>query len=281
MYLRRVTALLSMITMIVMTGATPAEAGTGDSASDPVPLASSLPQTIRVDTTSATAEPDDPSQSCAGWGPSELRLDATTFYSYTAATNTVLVSEARSPGGTAPHASVYTYDSSGALVQWGCSNGQPDRLILSAGRKYLIMMGTCCEPQGVNGGLADLSLTEQPPLLDIDVHVTQAFVEKATGRFIINGMITCNTVVNSPGTRVSGELRQQTGRTDRIVVAQINDGFGCDPSAPTPWTLVGGPASGAFSPGKARLTLSWRGSDNFTTDSGVIDIDVHLTPYRP
>src|SRR5688500_18812542 len=133
MYLRRSTTLLCMAMLILMIVATPAEAATGDSASDPSPLGSSLPQTISVDTTSATSEADDPSQTCDRWAPGELRLAATTFYSYTAIRNTVLTTDARSPGGTAPHASVYTYDGSGALVQWGCSNGSVDRLILPAG----------------------------------------------------------------------------------------------------------------------------------------------------
>jgi hypothetical protein len=51
-------------------------------------------------------------------------------------------------------------------------------------------------------------------------------------------------------------------------------------AAPTPWTLVGGllqvpsrPAKlSSFSPGAVRAT---------STDSGVVDIDVRLTPYRP
>jgi hypothetical protein len=280
MYIRRGTALLSMIMLLLTMSATPAGAATGDSASDPIPLASSLPQTIWVDTTSATAEPDDPSQLCAGWGPSELRLDATTFYSYTATKNTVLVSDARSPGGTAPHASVYTYDSSGALVQWGCSNGAVDRLVLPAGQTYLIMMGTCCEPQGASGGFAELSLTEQPPPLDIDVRVTGALVEQKTGKVILNGIITCNTVVNSPGIQVSGELRQQMGRTDKLVVARLDVFLQCVPSADTPWSLIITPASGTFSVGKAHLTLAWQGSDHFTTDSGLTDVDLRLAPYR-
>ena len=36
-------------------------------------------------------------------------------------------SEARSPGGTAPHASVYMYDGAGALVHLGCSNALDPR----------------------------------------------------------------------------------------------------------------------------------------------------------
>jgi len=95
-------------------------------------LPSTLPQTIWVDTTSAIAEPEDPSQLCPGWGPTELRLDATTFYSYTATTNTFLLSDARSPGGTAPHASVYTYDSFGTAGR-SRSGGPGSRCIGSTG----------------------------------------------------------------------------------------------------------------------------------------------------
>ncbi len=280
MYVRRGTALLLMITLLLVMEASPAGAATGDSASDPIPLASSLPHALWVDTTSATAEPDDPSQLCSGWGPSELRLGATTFYSYTATKDTVLASDARSPGGTAPHASVYTYDGSGALVQWGCSNGAVDRLILPAGQKYLIMMGTCCEPQGASGGLAELSLTEQPPPLNLDVRVTQALVEKKSGTVLLNGIITCNTPV-ARGIDVSGgELRQRVRGTDAFVIARFNDRLVCDPSAPTPWSLALGLTSGAYSVGKAHLTFSWQGWDDFTTDSGFIDMDVRLAPYR-
>jgi hypothetical protein len=280
MYIRRSTALLSMVTLVLTMSATPAKAATGDSASDPIPLADSLPQTMWVDTTSATADADDPSQACDRWPPGELRLGATSFYSYTAIKNTVLTSDARSPGGTAPHASVYTYDGSGAPVQWGCSNGAFDPVILPAGRKYLIMMGTCCEPQAPGGGLAELALTEQPPTLDIDVRVTQTLVEKKTGTVFLNGTVTCTTTATR-GIEVSGgELRQRVRGTDAFVFARFNERLVCDPTAPTPWSLPLGPSSGAFSVGAAHLTFSWQGWDDFTSDSGFVDMDVRLGPYR-
>jgi hypothetical protein len=275
-------SIMSCILVAVAFGATTpsAMAASGDSASDPIVLPSSLPQSVWVDTTSATAEPEDPSQLCVGWGPSELRLDATTFYTYTATRNTFLLSDARSPGGTAPHASVYTYDSSGTLVQWGCSNGWPDRLILPAGQTYLIMMGTCCEPQGVDGGLAELSLTEQPPPLDIDVQVTGALVDKKSGAATVYGTVTCN-ILPSYGVQVSGgELRQQVKGTKAFVVYRFNSGFSCDPSAPTRWSIALSPDSGAYSVGTAHVFFSWQGWDDFTTDSGYVDMDIRLEPSR-
>lgn len=280
MYLRRSTTLLCMAMLILTIVATPAEAAAGDSASDPIPLASSLPQTTWVDTTSATSEADDPPQTCDRWTPGELRLAATTFYSYTAIKNTVLTSDARSPGGTAPHASVYTYDESGALVQWGCSNGSVDRLILPAGRKYLIMMGTCCEPYAANGGLAELVLTEQPPPLDIEVQVTQTLVDKKTGAAYINGVITCTTSATRGIQLSGGELRQRVRGTNALVISRFNEAVYCDPTTPTHWSIPLGPSSGAFSVGDAHLTFSWQGWDDFTTDSGYVDTDIRLAPYR-
>lgn len=134
-----------------------------------------LPQSVTVDTTEATASPDDPFDFACFGGPS----GATAWFSYTPDTTRSVVVETSAShfGGV----NIFAVGPLGDLLSSsGSCLGGIFELPVTAGTTYLVMTSACCDPTAP-GGTTTISLQPLPPPLEISVDIGATQVNQRTG----------------------------------------------------------------------------------------------------
>jgi hypothetical protein len=214
-----------------------------------------IPFTDNIDTTNATASPDDfvlcPTSGSVWYTitpEADIRLEANTFGSDY---DTILTVLSGTPG-------------SFSFVD--CNDdtfGVQSRVVFnaSAGTPYYFQVAKCCGfGEGDGGGDLVFSVLEGPPLLEIGVTVNPSgSVNAQTGVATVSGTVTCNAYVAF--LNVSGNLRQNVGRFHTIQ-GSFGTTVECFAGHPAAWSATVTPESGKFGGGAAQITLSASGCDN-------------------
>jgi hypothetical protein len=229
-----------------------------------------IPFTDNIDTTNATASPDDPvlcPNSGSVWytftPTSDIRLEANTFGSNY---DTVLSVFSGAPG------------SLGFVTCNDDSFGLQSQVVFNAnaGITYYFLVAICCGfGSGDGGGDLVFSVLEGSPPLELGVTV-DAFgtLDTKTGVASVSGTVTCNSYVAFLS--ISGELKQNVGRFHTIR-GSFGTTIECFAGHPAQWTASVVPESGKFGGGSALVTLFASGcSDPFSCDDVQAQASVQL-----
>jgi hypothetical protein len=255
--MKRIAALISAVALfsLAFAGPTLAAAPGNDDAGAPTVIGS-LPFTDSLDTTEATADPDDPE--CFGAG-----TNASVWYAFTTGPDpvTLLVDTAGSDYATT--ITVLTSSPAGEVVACGIEVAQ---FPAEPSTTYSFMVAACfnyggvgieaigCDPDATGGSLVfSLDEAPPPPEVHLSVNPTGSF-DKATGTATIGGSVLCTG--DAFYTQLDLQLTQTVGRFSVLGYGYLYpDAFACDGTL-QPWTIEVFGITGKFKGGQAAAAAS-------------------------
>lgn len=256
--MKRLAVLISIVALSSLAFATPALAAApgNDDASTPT-IIGSLPYTQDppLDTTEATADPDDPD--CFGSGTS-----ASVWYAFTTGVDPVTLLADTSASDYVATITVISGSPTGEIVACGFGGAQ---FSADPNTAYFFMVAACfnpevggsglglaaigCDPAATGGSLVfSLGSAPPPPEVDLTVNPVGAF-NKLTGSATVSGTVLCTG--DALYSEIYVELRQTVGRFAVLGYADLYpDAFACDGTA-QPWSAEVIGITGQFKGGRA------------------------------
>lgn len=220
-----------------------------------------LPYEDQVDTTEATAAPDDPE--CA-------ENDHTVWYAFTPTQTVELVVDTF---GSDYDTTLSAYvGEPGNLEQIRCNDDFDSlqsriRFTAEAGTRYFLMVGSFFDSPGGN---LILSAQELPPRVALGIATDPTGTVDRQGLATVSGSVSCSLPVT---VEVRGSLRQQV-RRKRVSLGYFRTTVDCDGSGT--WTADVQGQTGVYRRGDARLSASAlyddpvRGDQSFATSTQTI-----------
>jgi hypothetical protein len=256
--MKRLAVLISIVALCSLALATPAMAAApgNDDASAPT-LIGSLPYTQDppLDTTEATADPDDPD--CFGSG-----TNASVWYAFTTGPDPITLRADTYGSDYETNITVTSGSPTGEIVACGFGGAQ---FPAEANTAYFFMVAACfnaggvggevgpaaigCDPEATGGSLV-FSLNEAPPPPEVDLTVNPvgAF-NKLTGSATVSGTVLCTG--EAFYSEIYVELTQTVGRFTVLGYADLYpDAFACDGTAHA-WSAEVLGITGQFKGGRA------------------------------
>jgi hypothetical protein len=254
--MKRLTVLISILALSSLAFAVPvlAAAPGNDDASAPTVIGG-LPYTQDppLDTTEATADPDDPD--CFGG------TNASVWYAFTTGADPVTLLADTVGSDYETTITVVSGSPTGEIIACGFSGAQ---FPAEPNTAYYFMIAACfnvggeigiaavgCDP-GATGGSLVFSLNEAPPPPDVDLTVDPVgSFNKLTGSATISGTVLCSG--DAAYTEIYVELTQTVGRFAVLGYADLYpDAFVCDGTA-HPWSAEVVGVTGLFKGGRAAV----------------------------